>query len=74
MTRDGTKRLKRASLCLTCEGDIDPDERVHVEPGVGAWHFDCDPPRNLSLYRRERDRDAQRRRKGAQRYRDSYDD
>ena len=61
MTRDGTKRLKRAALCLTCEGDIDPDERVHVEPGVGAWHFDCDPPRNLSLYRRERDRAKTRR-------------
>jgi hypothetical protein len=45
---------------LTCEAPIDADERVYREHGIGAWHADCDPPRNLSLYRRERDRAPKR--------------
>lgn len=42
-------------LCLTCEEPITEDDKAYVEPGVGAWHEDCDPPRNLALYKRERD-------------------
>ena len=61
MTHDATRRLGYATVCLTCEAPIDPDERAYREHGVGAWHADCDPPRNLHLYRRERDRDSRRR-------------
>lgn len=59
------RRLGYDTLCLTCEEPIAHDERAYVERGVGAWHEDCYPPRNLKLYRRERD--AHRRRK-LQRY------
>lgn len=55
------RRLGYAAECLTCETPIEPDERAFLEHGVGAWHEDCDPPRNLHLYRRERDRGPQRR-------------
>ncbi len=61
MTRDGTRRLGYDAVCLTCEAVIDADERAFAEHGVGAWHADCDPPRNLSLYRRERDRGHRQR-------------
>ena len=60
MTHDTTRRLGYATTCLTCEAPIDADERVYREHGIGAWHADCDPPRNLSLYRRERDRAPKR--------------
>ncbi len=60
MTSDGSRRLGYDALCLTCELPIERSERAHVEHGVGAWHSDCDPPRNLRLYQRERDRDAKR--------------
>lgn len=53
--------MTRRDWCLTCEAPIERGERSHSEPGVGAWHIDCDPPRNLSLYRRERDRKQRRR-------------
>lgn len=49
------RRLSHATLCLTCEEPIEADERAYVEHGVGAWHEDCDPPRNLKAYQRERD-------------------
>lgn len=57
------RRLGYATECLTCEDRIEPDERAYVERGVGAWHEDCYEPRNLRLYRRERDRKAQRARR-----------
>ena len=41
---------------------IEADERAFAERGIGAWHEDCDPPLNLKLYRRERDRDQRRQR------------
>lgn len=50
-----SRRLGYETECLTCEDVIHPDERAFVERGVGAWHEDCDPPRNLRLYLRERD-------------------
>ena len=49
------RRLGHDTLCLSCEDMIHADERAYVEHGVGAWHEDCDPPRNLRLYQRERD-------------------
>lgn len=60
MTRDGTRKLSFVKLCLTCESIIEAGEPAHHEAGVGSWHSDCDPPRNLSLYRRERDRAPRR--------------
>lgn len=56
------RRLGYATTCLTCEESISADERAYREHGVGAWHADCDAPRNLSLYRRERDRAPKRQR------------
>ncbi len=69
MTNDGARRLGYATICLSCEEPIAADERAHREHGVGAWHADCDAPRNLRLYQRERDRGPRR-----QRQRDFYDD
>ena len=50
------RRLGYPTLCLSCDGDIAPDERAYVERGIGAWHEDCDSPLNLPIYQRERDR------------------
>ena len=55
--------MTRPNWCLTRETPIEPGERTEREPGVGVWHADCDPPRNLSLYRRERDRAPRRERR-----------
>lgn len=54
------RRLGYTAECLTCETRIEADEPAHREHRVGAWHADCDPPRNLPLYRRERDRPKRR--------------
>lgn len=58
--RQSPRYLSWEALCLTCEEPITEDERAYVERGVGAWHEDCDAPRNLNLYRRERDRRGRR--------------
>lgn len=68
------RRLGYVATCLTCEEIISADERAHREHGVGAWHEDCDPPRNIHIYQRERDRDVQRRAKSGRRFRDSDND
>lgn len=57
------RRLGYETECLTCEERIHADERAYVERGVGAWHEDCYEPKNLNLYRRERDRGEKRTRK-----------
>lgn len=57
------RRLGHRAACLTCETIIEPDEFAFREPRVGAWHADCDPPRNLRLYQRERDRGPRRQRR-----------
>lgn len=54
------RRLGYDTTCLTCEEPLYADERAYRERGVGAWHADCDPPLNLGIYRRERDRDLKR--------------
>jgi hypothetical protein len=56
------RRLGYNTICLTCEEPIAHDERAYHEHGIGAWHEDCDPPFNLPLYRRERDRGQRSRR------------
>jgi hypothetical protein len=56
------RRLGYTATCLTCDDPIADTERAHREHGVGAWHEDCDAPRNLHTYQRERDRVARRRR------------
>lgn len=57
------RRLGHLAECLTCETPIEPGELAYTEPRVGAWHTDCDPPRNLSFYLRERDRGPRRPRR-----------
>lgn len=57
------QRTKRPTTCLTCEDDIGVGEAVCFEHGVGAWHTDCPPPRNLRLYQRERDRGPRRQKR-----------
>lgn len=41
--------------CLTCEGSYAIGDKVHWVRAVGCWHEDCDPPRNLATYIRDRD-------------------
>jgi hypothetical protein len=36
--------------CLTCEEPYSAGDEVEWCPGVGCWHPDCDPPRNLATY------------------------
>lgn len=67
-----TKKLGYVTVCLSCDGPIDANEAAQHEHGVGAWHADCDPPRNLSLYRRERDRGHRQRL--PRHYYESFDD
>lgn len=69
VSHDLARRLGYTAVCLTCESPIAADERAYREHGVGAWHADCDAPRNLKLYRRERDRAPKR----PPRSRDFYD-
>lgn len=57
------RKLGYDTECLTCETPIAADDLAYREHGVGAWHADCDAPRNLSIYQRERDRDALKRKR-----------
>lgn len=57
------RKLGYDTECLTCETPIGADDLAYREHGVGAWHADCDAPRNLSVYQRERDRDLKRKRR-----------
>lgn len=55
------RRIGYDTECLVCEEAIHAGDIVIIEPGIGAWHSDEDPPRNLDLYRRERERGAFKR-------------
>ena len=42
--------------CLTCEAEIEQEEKAWWIPKVGIWHEDCPEPRNLSVYIAEANR------------------
>lgn len=44
---------KFPGVCLTCEEAYEVGDTINWVPGVGAWHGDCLPPRNLKAYAKE---------------------
>lgn len=57
MSTANTKAIRivanHAAPCLTCEEPIEPGEEASWVRGVGVWHLDCPPPKNLATYVRD---------------------